>query len=100
MSKIYYRDQLVKHIIRKSLGLNVDDLDLASIVGTSNIPVMRRIVDDIASKIVVFKNNNLRCGICGRGPFTKRGLYLHLTRLHVNDILAMIDEEYAKYETI
>jgi len=97
VSKIYLREHLVRYTIRRALNLPVDDIDLASIVGSSLLPVMRKVVAYVACRLVFEKNNHLRCGLCGRGPFTKRGLYLHLTRVHTNEILRLIDEKYNKY---
>ncbi|MEN2999047.1 MAG: hypothetical protein ABDH61_00470 [Acidilobaceae archaeon] len=33
------------------------------------------------------------CPICGKGPFTKRGYYLHLTRVHYAHIISLVDRE-------
>ena len=33
------------------------------------------------------------CRICGRGPFTKKGYYLHLVRVHYYDLLSLVREE-------
>ncbi len=97
MSKMYLKEELVRYIIRKALDLPVDDIDLYGIVGSSLYPIMRRIVGYVSRQLVTERNGHLRCGLCGRGPFTKRGLYLHLTRVHTTDILAMIDEKYREY---
>jgi len=93
LSRVFLKDELVRYVIRRALGLQVDDLELASITGTTDYPRMKRAVDSVASVLITTKNEHLRCGICGRGPFTKRGLYLHLIRVHYNDILKLIDEK-------
>ncbi len=33
------------------------------------------------------------CKICGKGPFTRKGYYLHLTRVHSDEILQLVEEE-------
>lgn len=33
------------------------------------------------------------CPLCSRGPFTKRGYYLHLIRVHPREILLLVREE-------
>ncbi|MET1160313.1 MAG: hypothetical protein ABWW65_05075 [Thermoprotei archaeon] len=88
---VFRKNDLVRYTIRKALGLSVDDIELASIVGTTNLPSMRRAVSHVADKLVTEKNGHLRCGLCGRGPFTRRGLYLHLTRVHSEEILELIN---------
>jgi hypothetical protein len=92
LSKVFLKDELVRYVVRRALNLPVDDMDLVDIVGTNDYPVMKRVIDTLASRLVVYKNNTMRCGLCGRGPFTKRGLYLHLIRVHRDDILGLIDE--------
>jgi len=99
LSRIYLKDELVKYVVRRALGLQVDDLELASITGTSEYPHMKRAVDAVASTLVTVKNTHLRCGLCGRGPFTKRGLYLHIIRVHRDDIIKLIDERVGVSET-
>ncbi|MCS7107517.1 MAG: hypothetical protein NZ902_05400 [Acidilobaceae archaeon] len=34
-----------------------------------------------------------RCPICGKGAFTKRGYYLHLTRIHYAYLISLVDRE-------
>ncbi len=33
------------------------------------------------------------CALCGRGPFTRKGYYLHLKRIHSEDILEFVKLE-------
>ena len=33
------------------------------------------------------------CKLCGRGPFSKKGYYLHLRRIHYQDILRIVRDE-------
>lgn len=99
LSKFYFKEKLVKYIIRKSLGLSVDDIDLVGIVGSTNYPLMKRVVDKITLRLVTEKNNHLRCGLCGKGPFTKRGLYLHMMRKHYNDVIRLVDEIISEYSS-
>ena len=30
------------------------------------------------------------CPLCGSGPFTQRGFYLHLVRVHISDVELMV----------
>lgn len=97
MSNVFLKEELVKYVIRKALNLSVDDIDLRSIVGSREYPFMKQVVDNISTKLVNQKESNLRCGICGRGPFTRRGLYLHLTRVHYSNILEEIDKKLKEF---
>lgn len=88
--------KLVEYIARLAVGLPVDDNDLRRISGSILYPVMREVVRRVAVNIVTTKNGLPRCNICGKGPFTRRGLYLHLVRVHRYDIIAFTEEEYKK----
>jgi len=87
-------DRLLKFIVKRAVGLPADDIDLQKIVGSSKYTLMRKAVGSVASIIVTEKNGHLRCGLCGKGPFTRRGLYLHLIRIHGDEILNMVEEKY------
>jgi len=87
-------DRLVEYVARKASGLPVDDIDLHRITGSSRYPIMRKVVNIVVSDIVAIQKGLIRCGICGKGPFTKRGFYLHLTRVHRSEIISMITESY------
>ncbi len=87
-------DRLLKFIVKRAVGLPADDIDLQKIVGSSKYTLMRKAVGTVATTIVTEKNGHLRCGLCGKGPFTRRGLYLHLIRIHGNEILSMVEEKY------
>jgi len=83
------RSRLAEAAIRHALGLDYSLDELPSGV--------RRIAADavrsVAARLVEDGGASLRCGLCGRGPFTRRGLYLHLKRVHSAAIEAMIGEE-------
>lgn len=87
-------DRLVKYTARKASGLPVDDIDLQRIVGSSRYIIMRKVIGIISSSIVIKRRGLIRCGICGKGTFTRRGFYLHLVRVHYNDILDLINRKY------
>ncbi|MCE4609103.1 MAG: hypothetical protein F7C36_01815 [Desulfurococcales archaeon] len=33
------------------------------------------------------------CELCGKGPFTRKGYYLHLIRVHSSEIQSLVEEE-------
>ena len=42
-------------------------------------------VEEISGELAVTDSRGiLRCGLCGKGPFTRKGLYLHLRRVHID----------------
>lgn len=96
MSVTTIASKLVEYVARLAAGLPTDDSDLRRISGSVLYPVMREVVRRVAANIVTTKNDLPRCNICGKGPFTRRGLYLHLIRVHRYDIIAFTEEEYKR----
>ncbi len=39
------------------------------------------------------RSSTIYCALCGRGPFTRKGYYLHLVRVHYSEILHLVREE-------
>ena len=51
---------------------------------------------NVGMAIAVRRPNGIHCRLCGRGPFTERGYYLHVRRLHYMDIYNLILDEAAR----
>ncbi|MEB3787237.1 MAG: hypothetical protein GSR78_00615, partial [Desulfurococcales archaeon] len=51
---------------------------------------------NVAITIVVYRHDGVYCGLCGKGPFTRRGYCLHASRLHTMEIQRLILEESAR----
>jgi hypothetical protein len=67
------------------------------VVGSKLIDVVSEALDRVTPIIVMRKNNGLiYCRLCSKGPFTKRGLYLHLRRIHRDEIEAKLLEEISR----
>lgn len=52
-----------------------------------------RSLGEIAGTLVFKRGSSLYCRLCNGGPYTKRGAYLHLSRIHSRDLEAMVREE-------
>jgi len=94
LSDVYLIEKLLKYVVKKSIGISVNDIELKEIVGATRLTIMRRVVGIISSQLVDYRNSCLRCGLCGKGSFTRRGLYLHLIRIHREEIIDMINRKY------
>ena len=55
--------------------------------------IQMRAIRAVASILSYEKNGLLRCGLCNKRPFTKKGLYLHLIRVHYDEIKGLLEEE-------
>lgn len=86
--------KLMEYVARKASLLG-QKYELRELVTPSIAPMMDKAIDKIVTTIVK-RNGGLWCNLCDKGPFTKRGLYLHLVRVHSKDIEFMVKEEMKK----
>jgi len=86
-------EKLVDITARVASKIKVDDKEIEKSVGISSFRIAKNAVEKVAFWLSDSRNSVLYCKICNRGPFTKRGLYLHLIRMHRNEIKAMLEEE-------
>ncbi len=85
--------KLVPIAARLAAGIKVDRKKIEEIAGPSMSQITIEVLERVIPWIVTTRNGLLRCGLCGKGPFTRRGLYLHLIRVHNADIRYMIEDE-------
>lgn len=83
--------KIVEYTARKASSLN-QRYEIEDLVAPSMATIVDRSMEKIALTLVK-RNGGLWCNLCNKGPFTKRGLYLHLIRVHVKDIEFMVREE-------
>ncbi|MEZ0289955.1 MAG: hypothetical protein ABWJ42_02550 [Sulfolobales archaeon] len=80
-------------VIKRTVGFKTD-LRKDSIVIPDTIRDEIDSIIESVSEIIVMRSGGLAyCRLCGRGSFTKRGLYLHLRRVHLEDIMRLLNEE-------
>lgn len=87
--------RLVEYLARKASTM-AQRYRLEDLVSPSIAPLLDRSLDKLCFSIIREKNGALWCRLCDRGPFTKRGFYLHLIRVHADDLEFMIEEEMKK----
>ncbi len=87
-------ERLVEHVARSAAGIGVSLEKISYIAGSKRAQIIYDIVKGLGRRIVLVHGNGaLYCGLCKKGPFTKRGLYLHLVRRHRYDIKQLIIAE-------
>lgn len=87
-------ERLVEHVARSAAGISVSLEKISYVVGSKRAQRVYEIVGSLGKRITVMQGNGtLYCGLCRKGPFTKRGLYLHLVRRHRYDIKQLIMNE-------
>ncbi len=86
-------EKLVDIAARVCSRIHVSDEEFEKAVGLGMLNVAKASVYSIANVVTREVNGILYCNLCGKGPFTKKGLFLHLIRLHRNDIKALLEED-------
>ncbi|MCY0859131.1 MAG: hypothetical protein OWQ54_01740 [Sulfolobaceae archaeon] len=86
-------EKLVEPTVKKACHMNVKDDEVIKLVGISMKEISLKVIDRVAFWLSQEENNILYCRLCNKGPFTKKGLYLHLLRLHRDEIKYMLSEE-------
>ncbi len=84
-------DKIAEEVIRAAVGFK--PLRIEEQLPRSLREIVSQVVSDVARDLVGHRNGLLFCGICGRGPFTPIGLYLHLKRTHIDRIARIVREE-------
>lgn len=57
-------------------------------------------VELVANRLAPQAAPSLYCALCSRGPYTRKGYYLHLKRVHGNDIKEEISSEIKRLEQV
>jgi hypothetical protein len=92
-------ERLVEHVARSAAGISVSFEKITYIVGSKRAQYVYNLVEDLGKRIALLQANGvLYCGLCKKGPFTRRGLYLHLVRRHRYDIKQLIVNAIATEE--
>lgn len=86
---LYVVGKIAEATIRKAAGLPYQLYDLP----LSLRDVAENIIAIIAEQIAVDDGITLRCRLCGKGPFTRKGLYLHLRRVHIDVVEELVRRE-------
>ena len=86
-------EKLVDIAARVCARIHVDDEELEKAVGLGMLNIAKASIYSVSNVVTKEVNGILYCNLCGKGPFTKKGLFLHLTRLHKSDIKALLENE-------
>ena len=83
--------RIVELVARAAAGLKYDIREY--VASESIATILTGLVDELTKTIVEEDEGVIRCGLCGRGPFTRKGLYLHLKRVHARQIEELVLSE-------
>ena len=82
-------DELVEYTIRLATGMVLKQ----ELLPIAEDTVKRRAAERVAKLLVSEKRGLKYCSICTKGPFTKRGFYLHFMRVHRDEIKLLLERE-------
>ncbi len=80
-------ERVAEVAIRRALGyaaaadVSLPGVDVDELIGA------------LAPRLASFDGVSYRCALCGRGPFTRRGLYLHMKRVHLEHVRELVEAE-------
>jgi len=83
--------RIVELVARAAAGLRYDIREY--VASESIATVLADLINELTKIIVEEDEGVMRCGLCGRGPFTRKGLYLHLKRIHRHQIEELVLSE-------
>ncbi len=78
-------------VIRGAIGF--DYKSAMSFLPPSIHNIVINLIDTLRPQLIRETPPTLYCGLCGRGPFTRKGLYLHLKRVHIDLVSQLVREE-------
>ncbi len=84
-------DRITEATIRRACNLrySIEELGL---MGEAR-SIVEEVIESVASRIVFERRGLLRCAICSKGPFTRKGLYLHIMRVHRDYVKELVKKE-------
>ncbi len=83
-----FQDKIVESVAKIAAGM-ISASNFNSSVLASHVVEAIRLVGERLKPT----GNTIYCDLCGRGPFTRKGYYLHLVRVHYHEILLLVQEE-------
>ncbi|AWR98839.1 hypothetical protein [Metallosphaera hakonensis] len=86
-------EKLVEVTAKYASQIAVKEEEYVKAVGFSSREMGQRVVKRVSFWLITQNSTLLYCRLCNRGPFTKRGMFLHLTRMHHSEIKLMLEEE-------
>jgi len=86
-------ERLIEFVARIASKISYDQSKLKAISGSSMYKLVLNSITRVADWVSNEHDGLLWCRLCEKGPFTKRGLYLHLVRVHSYEIKNLIEEE-------
>jgi len=92
-------EKLIDVAIRMAVGFKVRNFKLKT-TPSSFESVIGKALESTSRQLSKLICGELYCGLCGKGPFSRKGLYLHLLRVHRYEVKSLIAEELQRAENL
>jgi hypothetical protein len=87
-----FEEKIPEYVAKLASGLeDIDKFD-SPVLAKHTVEAIKR----VALRLHNVREGVIYCPLCGKGPFTKKGYYLHLIRIHNDEILNLVIEESEK----
>ncbi|MEM1622712.1 MAG: hypothetical protein QW780_00215 [Sulfolobales archaeon] len=91
-------EKLIDVVIRVAVGFKVRNFRLKA-TSLSFEEAVSKAIEYSSKQIVRILDKQFYCNLCGKGPYTRKGMYLHLLRTHKYDIKNIVREELREIES-
>lgn len=79
--------------VKLAAGARLDKIEEVSELPPSIRESAVAIARSVPELLVVMRGSSRYCRLCGRGPLTSRGFYMHVMRLHMDYVVELVSEE-------
>ncbi|MCE4620864.1 MAG: hypothetical protein F7B95_00290 [Desulfurococcales archaeon] len=84
-----FEEKIPEYVAKLASGLEDIESFESPVLARHTVEAVKR----VALRLSGMTGGVIYCSLCGKGPLTKKGYYLHLTRVHGEDILRLVNRE-------
>ena len=85
--------RIILYSIKKASNIKISGKELEHCFPRNFLLTATQLIESLSLQISVRKKGLLYCGLCGTGPYTPSGFYLHLKRKHFEEITDLCEKE-------
>jgi len=84
-----FEGKIPEYVARLASGLSELETFESPVLARHTVEAIKRVALRLYGEV----GGVIYCALCGRGPLTRKGYYLHLTRVHGEDIHRLVNRE-------
>lgn len=86
-------EKLVEIAAKLASRMHVEDEEFEKVVSLGMLEIAKATAMVVATHVSREVNGLIYCNLCSKGPFTKKGMFLHITRVHRDEVKALLEQE-------